>query len=225
MSVLDTLITDRTQAHVDRLKQLMKIGWQNMTDDEKAEYISGGADQLTDMNGEPLFDSQNEPIYSADLGGVQKGAYNHTDLNRVEEAVDYIADELVQAPADLQAFAASLGVAWDSSFELPYDENDYTSLTVKTDWTDEDIPNVTDMARYLGNLQLIQAALPVLTVVPSSMNTLDYNGANAIEQMLKEVDVTLADAVEYRKQLIKGTLALFYSGELYSGELPMEGDT
>lgn len=225
MSVIDTLITDRTQAHVDRLKQLMKIGWQNMTDDEKAEYISGGADQLTDMNGEPLFDSQNEPLYSADLSGVQKGAYNYTDLNRVEEAVDYIADELVQAPADLQAFATSLGVAWDSSFELPYDENDYTGLTVKTDWTDEDIPNVTDMARYLGNLQLIQAALPVLTVAPSSMNALDYNGANAIEQMLKEVDTTLADAVEYRKQLIRGTLALFYSGELYSGELPMEGDT
>lgn len=223
MSVIDTLITDRTQAHVDRLKQLMKIGWQNMTDDEKAEYI-GGADQLLDANNQPLFDSQNEPIYSADPG-VQKGAYNYTDLNRVEEAVDYIADELVQAPADLQAFATSLGVAWDSSFELPYDENDYTGLTVKTDWTDEDIPNVTDMARYLGNLLLIQAALPVLTVAPSSMNALDYNGANAIEQMLKEVDTTLADAVEYRKQLIRGTLALFYSGELYSGELPMEGDT
>lgn len=223
MSVIDTLITDRTQAHVDRLKQLIKIGWQNMTDDEKAEYI-GGADQLLDANNQPLFDSQNEPIYSADPG-VQKGAYNYTDLNRVEEAVDYIADELVQAPADLQAFATSLGVAWDSSFELPYDENDYTGLTVKTDWTDEDIPNVTDMARYLGNLLLIQAALPVLTVAPSSMNALDYNGANAIEQMLKEVDTTLADAVEYRKQLIRGTLALFYSGELYSGELPMEGDT
>lgn len=202
MSVIDTLITDRTQVHVDRLKQLMTIGWQNMTDDEKAEYISGGAD----------------------LSGVQKGAYNYTDLNRVEEAVDYIADELVQAPTDLQAFATSLGVAWDSSFELPYDENDYTSLTIKTDWTDEDIPNATDMARYLGNLQLIQAALPTLTVAPSSMNALDYAGANAIEQMLKEADTALADAVEYRKQLIKGTLALFYSGELYSGELPMGGD-
>ena len=224
MSVLDTLITDRTQAHVDRLKQLMRIGWQNMTDDEKAEYIGGGADQLLDANNQPLFDSQNEPIYSQDASGTQKGAYNYTDLNRVEEAVDYVADELVQAPADLLAYATSLGVAWDSSFELPYDENDYTSLTIKTDWTDEDIPDVTDMARYLGNLQLIQAALPTLTVAPSSMNALDYAGANAIEQMLKEADTALADAVEYRKQLIKGTLALFYSGEIYSGELPMGGD-
>lgn len=225
MSVLDSLVTDRTQAHVDRLKALMRIGWQNMTDEEKAEYLGGGLEQLRDANNQPLFDSNNEPLYSNDSGGVQKGAYNYTDLNRVEEAVDYIADELVQAPLDLQAYAASLDVAWDSSFELPYDDGDYTSITVKTDWTNEDIPSVTDMTRYIANLALIQASLLVPIGIPASMSALDYNGANAIERMLLDTDAALADAVEERKMLIRGTLGRFYSGELNSGELPMGGDT
>lgn len=225
MSVLDTLITDRTAAHVDRLKALMRIGWQNMTDEEKAEYLGGGMEQLYDANNLPLFDSLGEPLYSTDLGGVQKGAYNYTDLNRVEEAVDYVADELAGAPAILQAYASDLGVAWESSFDLPYDENDYTGLTVKTDWTDEDIMYATDAARYIGNLQLIGAALPITIVAPASMNGLDYAGANNIERMLLQIDAALADAIEERKALIKGTLAMFYSGELYSDELPMEGNS
>lgn len=225
MSVLDTLITDRTQAHVDRLKALMRIGWQNMSDEEKAEYLGGGLEQLRDANNQPLFDSNNEPLYSDDAGGVQKGAYNYTDLNRVEEAVDYVADELVQADTDLRAYAASLNVAWDSLFELPYDPADYTSLTIKTNWTDEDIPSVADMTRYIGNLSLIQASLLVPIGIPASMNALDYNGANNIERMLKDTDTALAEAVEYRKMLIRAALAVFYSGELYSGELPMGGDT
>ena len=224
MSVLDTLITDRTQAHVDRLKALMRIGWQNMSDEEKAEYLGGGLEELRDANNQPLFDSNNEPLYSTDIGGIQKGAYNYTDLNRVEEAVDYIAGELVQAPLDLQAYAASLDVAWDSFFDLPYDENDYSSITVKTDWTNEDIPSVTDMTRYISNLALIQASLLVPIGIPASMNALDYNGANNIERMLKDTDAALAEAVEYRKMLIRATLAVFYSGELFSGELPMGGD-
>lgn len=221
MSVLDTLVTDRTQADVDRLKALMRIGWQNMTAEERAEY-TGGTTPLRDANDQLLYDSQNEQLYV--LGGQPRGAYNYTDLNRVEEAVDYIAVELVQADTDIRAYATSLGVAWDSTFEVPYDPSDYSSLTVKTDWTDEDIPDVTDMMRYLGNLTLIQAALPVAALVPDSMNKLDYNGANDIEKMLAEMHAAIAAEVEAKEMLIRGTLGRFYAGELYSGELPMGGD-
>lgn len=223
MGVLDGLVYDRTAAHVERLKALMRIGWQNMTPEERDEYLNGNGGQLYDSLNEPLFDSLNEPLLVED--GIQRGAYNHTDLNRVEEAVDYVADELAGAPAILQAYASDLGVAWDSSFDLPYDENDYTGITVKTDWTDADIMYVADAARYIGNLQLIGAALPITIVVPASMNGLDYSGANNIERMLLQIDAALADAVEERKALIKGTLAMFYSGELYSDELPMEGSS
>lgn len=219
MSVLDTLVYDRTQAHVDRLKTLMRIGWQNMTDDEKAEYLGGGFEQLRDANNQPLFDSLGEPLYSDDAGGVQKGAYNYTDLNRVETAVAYVAAELVQADTDLRAYATSLGVAWDSAFDLPYDPSDYTSLVTKTDWDDEDIMYVTDATRYIANLALIQAALPeVRYTAPDTMDGLDYEGANNIERMLRDVDILLANEIEHIQNLIRGTLGVNYSGEIYSGE-------
>ena len=219
MSVIDTLITDRTQAHVDRLKQLMKIGWQNMTDDEKAEYIGGGADQLTDMNGVPLFDSQNEPLYSADPGSVQKGAYNYTDLNRVEEAVAYVAAELVQADTDLRAYAAALNVDWDPVFAVPYDPDDY-HLTTKTDWVEDVYVPPAEMTRYIGNIKLIQAAIPdaPTTWIPDSMDGLTFESANNIEQLLKDVDAALDVVVATREGYIRSALAVRYSGEIYSGE-------
>lgn len=66
MSIIDTLITDRTNADVQRWASLKSKGWSGMTDDEKAEWAAG-----------------------------MKGAYNYTDLNRVTEAMDYINGRLV----------------------------------------------------------------------------------------------------------------------------------
>ena len=59
------LITDRTQADVDRAKELAAKGWVGMSADEQAEWLAG-----------------------------LKGTYNHTDLNRVESAVAELAEEL-----------------------------------------------------------------------------------------------------------------------------------
>ena len=55
---LSHLITDRTTQDVERVKALQAKAWQDMTEEEKVEWLS------------PL-----------------KGSYNYTDLNRVEEAV------------------------------------------------------------------------------------------------------------------------------------------
>lgn len=59
------LITDRTQADVDRVRQLAQKGFGNMTADEKTEWLNG-----------------------------LKGAYNASDLNRVGAAVAYVAGRL-----------------------------------------------------------------------------------------------------------------------------------
>lgn len=59
------LITDRTQADVDRVSSLAQKGYAAMTDDEKTEWNAG-----------------------------LKGAYNATDLNRVGSAVNYVAGRL-----------------------------------------------------------------------------------------------------------------------------------
>ncbi len=59
------LITDRTQADVDRAAALAQKGYASMTDDEKTEWDAG-----------------------------MKGKYNATDLNRVGSAVNYVAGRL-----------------------------------------------------------------------------------------------------------------------------------
>jgi len=68
MSVIDTLITDRTFSDFARWLELRNKGHAKMTAAEKAEWGAG-----------------------------MKGAYNYTDLNRVGEAMNYIRDRLVAA--------------------------------------------------------------------------------------------------------------------------------
>lgn len=60
------LITDRTQADVDYVRQLSAIGWANMSASQRADWQSN-----------------------------LKGAYNASDLNRVGSAVNYVANRLV----------------------------------------------------------------------------------------------------------------------------------
>lgn len=125
-----SLITDRTYAHVELLKKLNKMPYKSMTLDEQNSWMSGEA---------------------------AKGAYNYTDLNRVESAVAEIA--------------ARMGL----------------NLTTKTDWTLADIPDQTDMSRYLGNVVAIRDACPGDTefpTLPDNMSGLDYRGANNIEKVL-----------------------------------------
>lgn len=67
MSVIDELVTDRTQADLDRVRELKKKIMQGggiyaLSDSERAEYFAN----------------------------PQKGAYNYTDLNRVGNATLYV---------------------------------------------------------------------------------------------------------------------------------------
>lgn len=66
MSIIDTLITDRTAADLSLVRQLNATGWAAMSEDQRALYLS---EQL-------------------------KGAYKASDLNRVNAAMDYLAARL-----------------------------------------------------------------------------------------------------------------------------------
>ena len=92
-----------------------------------------------------------------------KGAYNYSDLNRVERAVAEISDR------------AGL------------------NLITKTDWTMWDIPKVSDMSRYLGNIAAIRNHFSINTNIPPSMNNLTYEGANNIELILSEAYKSLTE--------------------------------
>lgn len=73
-SIIDTLITDRTQNDVDRLKDLKEKMLKN-----------GGISALTVEEQAEYFNS------------VVKGSYNYTDLNRVSDACAYIYNLLIQS--------------------------------------------------------------------------------------------------------------------------------
>ena len=68
MSVIDTLVTDRTEADASRYSELRDKGWAAMTTAERAEWVAG-----------------------------MKGAYNASDLNRVASAMAYLSQRFASA--------------------------------------------------------------------------------------------------------------------------------
>ena len=94
-----------------------------------------------------------------------KGAYNYSDLNRVERAVAEISDR------------AGLG------------------LETKTNWTMWEIPTETDMNRYLGNIEVIRLRLTDginVPETPTTMNNFSYEQANNIELILSAAYESIA---------------------------------
>lgn len=136
------LITDRTQADVDRVVNLAAKGIEGMTDDERAEYLEG-----------------------------MKGAYNATDLNRVESAVQYVVQRLSIAGL-------------------------HPELVTKTIWDRKEFPILTEMERYLGNVRKLRSLLTMpaeVPEVPEDMDRFTYREANDIEKILLLIDAIITD--------------------------------
>ena len=118
------------------------------------------------------------------------GFYNHTDLNRVEQAVEYLRDKM----------------NGEYGFAL--------NLVIKTNWTMADLAQVgayTAMENYRQNVVKIRSAITVtndMPDTPSTMRFLTAKEANDIEKILQAVEVLLNNI----------SAAWFYSGEIYSGE-------
>lgn len=211
------LITTRTQGHVTRLKTLRaKVAAGTATESERLEYLYGYTEAAESQDGYLLADSTGEALelYS----GEQLGAYNAIDVNRVETAVETIQEAMNEAPEDLRALAETLGVAWDSLFDVPYDP---LTLTVKTDWAEADFPTASEMDRYLTNMRrVVTAAGLAAEVLPESMSGLDYQGANRIEEMLVRSQTSLETLIRVREAWIANTAAgAVHSGMANSGVL------
>jgi hypothetical protein len=87
-----------------------------------------------------------------------KGAYNYSDMNRVEKAVAEVA--------------VLLGL----------------NLETKTDWNMWDVPTEKDVTRYIENIRTIREASQNkknIPVVPSGLRNLNYTTANNIEKTLE----------------------------------------
>jgi hypothetical protein len=186
------LVTDRTQQDVSRYKALRAKGWAAMTQAERDEWAAG-----------------------------LKGAYNAIDLNRVEQAVAFLAGQLVELDTDLREYAESKGVGWDAIFDLPYAPGDYEDVETTITWSQKDVPSPEDMARYLGNVKHLRDALAAdYPALPDNMRRIGYQAANNIERCLELVYEAIDRQREDTERWMDNTAAAYaYSGEIYTGEM------
>ena len=116
-----------------------------------------------------------------------KGSYNASDLNRVGTAVAYVANRFNQY---------GYGI----------------TVTAKTDWVENDIPTPEELEAYANDIKTLHDALSLMPKTPDApedVSKLTWQEANAIEQILIDVDELLTIVIQ----------SFYYSGELYSGEI------
>lgn len=85
-------------------------------------------------------------------------------------------------------------------------------VSPKTDWSESDVPTPSQLAHYLADVTAIRVALSVFPTTPEAppdMEGFTYDEANNIEQILQDVDLLITNM----------SLAWFYCGEVYSGEV------
>ena len=104
------------------------------------------------------------------LNKTPKGKYEYTDLNRIEEWCEYLAEIL-------------------NSYS--YNVN----ITVKTNWTRLDMPTVSEMERIRQNVLNIKNAYYSFTQVPSNLNFMTIYKANDIEKILNEIEILINNMV------------------------------
>lgn len=157
-----TLISDRTIEDVERWRILRNKGYANMTTAEKSEWMAQ----------------------------TMKGAYNHTDLNRVGNALNDLRERLHDAGY----------ITFDTNF------------VAKTDWNIDDIPTAADLTAYLDAVSIIRGAMARYSytpVVPANVGSLSYSEANDIEKILSDVDILINNMLTAR----------YFCGEIFSGEV------
>lgn len=152
------LITDRTSNDVSYVKELIAKG-DGMSTEELSQWLAG-----------------------------LKGYYCFTDLNRVENAVYFVNNRLIDIGID----------------DLP--------ISIKNTWVIADIPTKAEMFRYLNNVKSIRGAISLPETapeLPSNMERLNYEAANNIEMVLLCVDAQIA---KIRQNFIYSNE--IYSGEV-----------
>lgn len=199
-TIIDELVTDRTQEDVDYVVELLKKTADGTATDEEREFLYYG----------PL-----------------KGKYTVDDVNRVESAVKFLADELVKLPEFLKEYAASKNVGWSTIYDVPYNPDDY-HLVTKTDWDalgqffGEDIVDENDLKsseRYLNNVVKLRNAVEYETdKLPQSINRLTYYNANSIEIALQRLYPVIQQIKEQKIRYIDSTGINAFSGEYQSGD-------
>ena len=105
-----------------------------------------------------------------------KGSYDYTDLNRVGDAVQHLA-----------------GILTSLGYDCP--------IIPKLDWTESGSASPSDMAQYLENIQTLRGKLTLFSDtpnVPADIEKLTWQEANAIEQILVDLESTIKTMLKTR---------------------------
>lgn len=106
-----------------------------------------------------------------------KGAYNFTDLNRVEAAVKTLAAALTSAGYPVEVTPVLKG-----------------GKSEDREWQEGDIVRRAQWSTYLDNVQRLRDAYYTLAEtgeLPAPGDKLKYTGANTIEKILADIDLLL----------------------------------
>lgn len=125
MTVLDTLITDRTGDDVEYARELLRRGLDRMSTAEKETVKSG-----------------------------LKGSYGPTDMNRVREAIEYIDSLAIAAKRDSAYVPVMIPHKVPAAFDGTGLVTEWNQWTDKV-WIDYDFPSPALWAAHLGNINAL----------------------------------------------------------------------
>lgn len=191
MTIIDTLIFDRTAADTAKLQALEAAAMtRTLTDEELAEWNAA----------------------------VMRGAYNAEDLNRIGAAVVF-ADAYLSGVQDaIDAYRASLGVADEDIFDahiLPPEE----IIVPRQDWSRVESPLMADDIALTMRAAQVTAARIGVALAQVDISRMTYADANAVERAIHDAYRCAEDAEKTRKdkagRIAKGW---YFSGDLVCGE-------
>ena len=161
-------VIDRTQTDVDYLKsvalKIITTGFDSLTTDEELFWLLGSEEELSasdDLLG--TVDGLQLIVYTR----IIKGAWNITDLNRIEQNCKYLLEELTA---------------------LGYDVN---VVLKENTWVEDDFPVLSEIDRIRLNVKLLCDVFLITSDLDFDNKYIDYENANRIEELMSFVYNTL----------------------------------
>lgn len=148
---------------------------------------------------------------------TNKDTYEAADLNRVSKMCETIAAAALNEINALASMREQYDTA-ESEYTLP--DFIVPAVMAKTDFSLTDTYTLDQMRQYLLNVVNIVTQFPpaVYKTLPENMRFLQAEGANNIEEDLKQSAENLVSRANITENHIKNTAAAFqYSGEIFAG--------
>lgn len=191
MSIIDTLIFDRTIEQVLRIGELASIS-------HTRELT---AEELDEWN-----------------AAVVRGTYNVEDINRVGAAAIFVNDYLSSVQPSIDAHRIALGVADDAIFDA-HIASAAMEISPRTDWARDASPIMREDAHKTLQAAIITAERVGITLT-ADVSRMTYTAANAVERALYDA-YRYGETAEITRKDKADRIAggWYFSGDLVCGDI------